>query len=212
MSTPEKRMPHGQGEASAEDKTERRDIATSAATTTGAERLVLTRAECNDLAKNARLRGSVAKADAKARGAQQLADFEIALDHQYPANHPSWAAMIAEAKASVAVVQAKLATQCDELGIPKPFRPHFDAYWSGRGENAHKERRAELRRIAQTVVEANVKKTCLEIDRSLANIQTRLLSGLVLSADARACLESLPSIAELLPAPTLASVELLAQG
>lgn len=184
---------------------ERDDAPTSAATRT------MTSAERAELGKLLRLRGTVAKADAKARGAEQLAIVEQQLATKYLENDPIWRELTAEGEAAIRAINAQLAAKCDARGIPATFRPGLSIYWNSRGENAARERRAELRTVAQRVVEANVKRACVEVDRTVAALQTQLLSGAMVSPDGRAFLDALPPIESLLPAPTLEAIERIAQ-
>jgi hypothetical protein len=172
---------------------------------------VMSSAERTELGKLLRLRGTVAKSDAKERGAEQLAIVEQQLAAKYLEDDPIWRELTAEGEAAIRAINAKLAAKCDARGIPATFRPGLSVYWSARGENAARERRTELRTVAQRVVEANVKRACVEVDRAVAGLQTQLLSGAILSTDGRTFLDALPPIEALLPAPTLESIERIAQ-
>lgn len=44
----------------------------------------------------------------------------------------------------------QIAERCRKLGISERFRPRLEVHWYRRGENALKDRRAELCKVAQT--------------------------------------------------------------
>ena len=106
-----------------------------------------------------RQRECVAKADAAEYAATLMADFEAKLAAVYqPEDDPVWEKIHEAADKAVAEANARILEVCRELGIPKKFAPGIRAGWYGRGENASSERRAELRRVAKTEIEARVKK------------------------------------------------------
>ena len=74
----------------------------------------------------------------------------VRLCHEWPRAIEVWSAAADSGRKAIEIAQATVDDRCEELGIPKRFRPSIQAVWSGRGENAVKSRRDELRRVAQT--------------------------------------------------------------
>jgi hypothetical protein len=92
------------------------------------------------------------------------------------------------------------------MGMSEEFRPRLVAQWYGRGENALRERRAELRKAAQTKIAAMGKAAKTTIDHRVAHLLTQLAADALESAEARAFLESMPLIDEMMPRITLQGI------
>ena len=167
----------------------------------------MTQGERTELSKLVRIRARVAKADVDALAARHLADVEAELAARYSANHDAWAEITAEAKAAVAAADAKIAERCRALGIRDEFRPAISISWWDRGENADKNRRAELRKIAETELACRAKSAKVEIQRYEATQLTHLAAGALASDEARAFLEAMPTPAELMPPVALLALE-----
>jgi hypothetical protein len=159
----------------------------------------MTAAERQELGKLVRLNAKVAKDDAEARGKWMLADVEAKLAARYKAEDEFWADITETAEKAVAEADAALAAVCHARGISEDFRPKMILGYFPRGENASPERRAELRKVAQTEVAARVKEACVEIDRQAAQQLTRITQAGLTSEEARAFLASMPSPEKLLP-------------
>jgi hypothetical protein len=165
--------------------------------------VVMTQAERTELAKVVRLRAKVAKDEVCHQEALLLADVEAQLSAKYSVSDEAWADLTGQAAAVVAAADAEIAKRCLAMGIREEFRPRLVAQWYGRGENALKERRAELRKAAQTKIAAMGKAAKIKIDHRVAHLLTQLAAGALESAEARAFLESMPSIDEMMPRITL---------
>jgi len=170
----------------------------------------MTSVERAELGKLLRLRGKVAKEDLKARGAEQMALVERQLCARYTAGAAAWREIAAAADAAVKAADAAVAERCRALGIPAAFRPGLGLSWYSRGENAEAGRRSELRLLARAEIDARVKRALVEVDRSVSSLTTQLLAGAVVSDSGKEFLAALPSIDQLLPAPTLADIERIA--
>jgi hypothetical protein len=166
----------------------------------------MTAAERQELGKLVRLNAKVAKDDAEARGKWMLADIEAKLAARYKIEDEAWADITAAAEQQVAEADAALAALCRARGIPEDFRPGLHLSWYNRGENASKERRAEIRKVAQTHVAARVKEAQVEIDRQAAQQLTAITRTGLTSEEARGFIEAMPKPEELLP--PLGSLEL----
>jgi hypothetical protein len=167
----------------------------------------MTRAERLELARLVRLRASVAKKDAEQRQAQLLADVEEQLAARYQANHAAWADVHELADKVVAAADAEIARRCRELGIREDFRPSLSLGWYSRGENADRNRRGELRKVAQVRLEAATRAAKVEIDRQAAALLSELASGALESDAARGFLEAMPSIDDLMPPLTIDALD-----
>lgn len=167
----------------------------------------MTRAERDHLTKLVNRRTRLARQDIEARQAQLLADVESQLAAQYGLRHEAWADVTERAKKAVAEADAEIAVRCRELGIPENFRPSINVSWYGRGENADRDRRAELRKVAVTKLEASARAAKLEIERSALNLHTQLVAGALESSDSQAFLDAMPTVEQLMPRLALPELE-----
>jgi hypothetical protein len=168
----------------------------------------LSNAERERLLKVARLREKVAKSAASERSARLLADFEqqLASTYRFDSNE-IWLQAVKAADDACAIAAKTIDEECERLGIPKRFRPRlYGAQWHGRGENAVRERRVELRRVAQTRIAAIEKKARQEIERISSEVQIELLAH-GMSEHARQLLETLPKVDAMMPALQVEDIE-----
>jgi len=159
----------------------------------------MTSSERAELSKVVRLRAKVAKDEIGQREARLVADFEAKLAAKYDAQDEAWAELTKEAERHIAAVDAEIAKRCRDLGVPDAFRPSIAVSWYGRGANAQKERRAELRQVARTEIEARGKKAKVEIDRHAVDLLTQLAAGALGTDDAKQFLASMPKLEALMP-------------
>ena len=168
---------------------------------------MMTAREREELAKLTRRREAVAKTTAKQRSAELLADVEQSLAAQFKADAAVWREITSAAAEAVAEADAKIAALCKDGGVPESFRPGLNLQWHSRGENASKERRNELRKVASTRIEALQQAAFAEIERRSVEIQTAILAGGLESEDAKAFLESMPQPAQLMPSIDVRELE-----
>jgi hypothetical protein len=167
----------------------------------------LSNAERERLLRAARLREKVAKSAATERSAKLMADFEQQLASVYSFDQQEvWAKAAQSIKEAVEAANRTIADDCEQLGIPERFRPSVAWGWHGRGENASRERRVELRRVAQTRIAAIEKQARTEIDRISSEVQIELLAH-GLSPTALALLEQMPKVDQLMPTLQVEEVE-----
>lgn len=167
----------------------------------------LSNAERERLLKVARLREKVAKAAATERSAKLLADFEQQLASIYSFDtNEVWSKAVAVAKAAETQAGDAIDAECEQLGIPEKFRPGLAINWYGRGENASRERRVELRRVAQTRIQAIEKTARHEIERTYSEAQIELLAH-GMSEYARQLLDKMPRVDEMMPALNVQEIE-----
>jgi hypothetical protein len=161
----------------------------------------MTKGEREDLQRLIRQREKALKSAARQRSAELLADFETQMGQEYSFDQDEiWAAAAKAAEVEVAKAQARVAARCAELGIPKRFAPTLDLCWQHRGwENGVASRRKELRRVAETRIEAIEQKAIVEIEMSSVEAQTKIAAAGLTSAAAASFLEGLPSVETLMP-------------
>jgi hypothetical protein len=142
----------------------------------------MSKSEREDLQRLVRQREKVLKSAAKQRSAELIADFENQMGQAF-------------------------AARCRELGIPAQFAPSLNFGWMPRGhENAVSQRRAELRRMARTQIEAIERKAITEIEVQCLEAQTQLALAGLTSQAALAFVEKLPSIETLMPKLSFAEI------
>src|SRR5215217_6653965 len=151
-----------------------------------------------ELAALMRRRERVAKTDAKQLAKERRADVEAKLATEFAAADERWAVMVAKAQVKVAEANEAIREIVVAAGFPPQFAPSLQMHWQNRGENHDPQRRAELRRVAQTRIEALLEAANAEIEKKSVAAQETLLAG-GLSAAAAAALIEMPSIEELLP-------------
>ena len=107
----------------------------------------------------------------------------------------------------VAKANKEIEQRCADLEVPERLRPGLGLYWSPRGENGTAARRAELRKVAQSRVDAEAKKAKHHIDVAAQEVLERLMMGALESAEARAFLELMPTAESLMAPISLPALE-----
>lgn len=167
----------------------------------------MTKGEREDLLRLVRQREKVFKSAAKQRSAELLADFENQMGQQYSFDQDDvWREANRQAKQEVAKAQEKVAARCVELGIPARFAPELNVHWYSRGENAAKERRQELRTMAKTRIDEIERKAITQIEVQSLHAQEQIAIHGLTSAAAKAFINSLPPVEEIMPKLTFAEV------
>ena len=168
----------------------------------------MTKSEREDLAKLIRNREKVMKSAARERSAELLAEFEQQMASVYSYDQDEvWKSATEAAAAAVADAQQAITERCSELGIPARFAPNVEFSWRGRGENAIKDRRTELRAVAKSRIEAIEKSACTKIEMLCLDAQSQILAHGLTSAAAIAFFDALPKVEVLMPPLEMASVE-----
>jgi hypothetical protein len=172
---------------------------------------IMDKNERHDLLVVMRQREKVALAEAEAFKATLLAQFEQKVAAIYlPSDHPVWAQAHEKARRAGEEAQATIRATLKELGIPERWAPRLSVDWEGRGENASKRRREELRRVATTEAERRCKDAIAKIRAASVSAQERVVASGLSSEAARAMLDALPTVTELVPALELEGIERLA--
>jgi hypothetical protein len=168
----------------------------------------ISKGEREDLQRLIRQRERVLKSAAKQRSAELLADFENQMGSEFSFDDDAvWQRAAQEAETELNKAKQKVSARCRELGIPARFAPTLDLRWVHRGyDNLIERRRAKLRRMAQTKIEAIEKKAATEIELSCLQAQTELAVAGLTSKAAHAFLNKLPDIETLMPRLSFAQV------
>src|ERR1700722_14931477 len=169
---------------------------------------MMTRSEREDLQRLVRPREKVLKSAAKQRSSELVADFENQLGQEYSFDQDEiWRQAAEAAKREVKKAQTIVSARCRELGIPNRFAPSLNLVWSARGyDNSVDRRKAELRRMAQTQIEAVERKAVTEMDLSCLKAQEQIAVAGLSSDAARQFIDALPSIERLMPVLSFAEV------
>ncbi len=114
---------------------------------------------------------------------------------------------MAAAKRQMVETNKQIAEECERLGIPKQFAPQAECHWYGRGENAVRQRRDELRKAAKAEIASREAQAKATIARRSVEAQEALLVTGLASAEARALFERLPTVETLMPPVKLAEIE-----
>ncbi len=161
----------------------------------------MTKGEREDLQRLIRQREKVLKSAAKQRSSELLADFENQLGSIYSFDDDAvWKEAARIAGEEAAKADAKVAARAAQLGIPKDFAPKCSFSWYGRGENGVEKRRIELRKMAATRISAIEAKAITEIELGCLEAQTSIAASGLTSEAARAFLDHLPKLEDLMPA------------
>lgn len=170
----------------------------------------MSKTERDELSRLLRARSRLAKSVIDQRVAELLADAERQLATEYKIDDDAWRHLTAAATQAVKSADAELARTCHALGIPQEFRPSLSVSWWKRGENAWKERRAELRRVVQTRLDAMAREARVVIESKVLEGLTMLAAGALKSAEAREFLASMPTVEMLMPALDISALGPLA--
>lgn len=170
----------------------------------------MTKQERAELTSLIRKREKVLKLHAAERSAAMLAEFENQIVQAYSYDQDEvWKRLAEEARAAVEGARAEIAKRCEALGIAREFAPDMSVHWHGRGQNAVKERRDELRRAAKSRIDALEREAITNIEKMSLEAQTQVIASGLVSDDAQKFLKELPDMALLMPPIDLGSVQTL---
>lgn len=173
----------------------------------------MTRQERRDLVHLTQQRERLARAQAAHRSSELIADFEAQLASAYSFDQDAtWREAFLAAESVVRDAQGVAAARCEELGIPAIFAPSINVYWSGRGQNTARERRAELRAAAKARIAEMERAARVAIEGASLRVQEQLLADGLTSDAARTFLAAMPTAEALMPPLILGDVALLRAG
>jgi hypothetical protein len=167
----------------------------------------MTVAERTELARWIRSRSKVKKTSAEAVIAERMAEYTAQVAAVYDAEDTHWRELSLEASARIEQLDKELAKRCEQLGVLPKFRPRLELDWRSRGENASKQRRAELLGVAKAEVEAQVLRAHAQIEREECELIGKIVRDGLETQKAIAFFESLPGIDELIPRLPLSNFE-----
>jgi len=172
--------------------------------------MAMTKGERDQLLQLIKKREKVMKVKAAERSAALLAEFDAqsAKIHHWDED-AVWARVREEAEKAVASAQEAIQARCRELGIPVEFAPGLHVYWTGRGQNASRERRGELRRAAISKIEAIEKEAISKIESMSLDAQTQIVAHGLESDAAKAFLEAMPLLETLMPPVVMTEIQSL---
>jgi hypothetical protein len=167
-------------------------------------KVTMNKSERDDLARLARQRAKLAKADAAQREKILLAEIEDLIAAEFAARDELWAEAVAIAEEAAVKANGQIAAQCALLGIAAKHAPGLELRWRSRSsELADSGRRSEVCKLAEKRLAALTAAARLEIDRRLLATETALIAPSLESEDARAFLAAMPSAEQLMPSLSL---------
>lgn len=145
-------------------------------------------------------RSRVFKIEVEEWAAKLRADAEAQVARIYHWDeHEVWQQAKQEADKVVEEANKRIAAVAEELRIPRQFAPSIDCHWYGRGENAVKERRKELRIAANARIDAMLVERKRQIEKdTLARLMDVSTHGLQSEA-AQAFLKEMPNWELIMP-------------
>jgi hypothetical protein len=146
-------------------------------------------------------REHVLKSAAKQRSAELVADFESQIASKYAFDDDVvWQEVAKATEQIISKAKLQIAARCHELHIPAEFAPTLELEWRTRGcDNLVERRKAELRRVAKSQIEAMEKKAILEIEMQSLDAQTQIAASGLSSAASQSFIAQLPTIEKLMP-------------
>jgi hypothetical protein len=136
----------------------------------------------------------------RAYRATLMADFEKKIAARYkPADHPVWRNLHEAACRFEAEADEKMRAVCRQHDVPEAWGPRINFSWYDRGESASAQRRAELRKIAVTEAERRTAVAEAELKRRSVDAQEAIIMQGITSEAARALIQSLPTVEQLMP-------------
>jgi hypothetical protein len=159
----------------------------------------MSRTERDDLGRVARMRLKVAKAKVEQRKKELRADVEAKLSAIYQADHEKFARLTARMGEKEKEWRQEAAAISREEGILERFAPQPSVSWYGRGENASRERRAELRKAAYACIDAKGAAALTELEARTADVLTLLIADGLQSDEAKQFLDQIPTVEQLMP-------------
>ncbi len=171
----------------------------------------MNRRDREQLAQVAKMRSRVAKSSIEQRELVLKSQIEDELKALFDAEEE-----LANKAASVAVAEAQradnaLQERLAEYEIPEHLRPHLRAEMIENEVMGKRrtiaQRRMELSNIANTRIKALGAQAKVEIDTQCANTVTALIAGGLSGDEAQVFLDSMPTIDQLMLAPSVAELE-----
>jgi hypothetical protein len=161
----------------------------------------MSKGERDQLIRVVRGRARQAEREAEARERVLLAEVQDQLTAEFDAHDALWADAVKAAEEAAAKANAQIQAACADLGIPAKDAPHLGLGWSARSpEYSDRNRRAELRKLAETRLAALTKTAKAAIRSAALDAEEKLILDGLQSDAARALFESMPTVEQIMPA------------
>lgn len=168
----------------------------------------LARHETHDLSMIIKDRTKVLEAHTDEQAKACLADFEKKLSTIYSYDEDEvWKRATEDAMVEVKKCQDRIDARCQKLGIPKDLSPQLVLSWEGRGQMKTEQRRAELRRVARSEVEAMKASAVTKIRKQSLDLRTQVVAMGLLTPEATMFLESLATVEEAMKSIDFGAIE-----
>jgi len=166
----------------------------------------LTQKDRDALLKLANERREVAKTTARRRTADVMAQFEVELQTFHERKDNETFARVTEIL-GIAVSRAReeVDKECERLGIPSRFRPRINVGWNPGGMMAAD--RKLMLEIAKKQAAAQQMRAYEQIEQAVVMAKTKIVAASFDAGVAMNVLNSLPSIEQLIPPMSFASIE-----
>lgn len=173
----------------------------------------MTKGERMELGALIRKREKVMRAQAEERSAALLAEFEAQSSKEFAWDEdPVWEQAFTAVRQAIDEGNREIDKRCEQLGIPKEFRPAILSTWIGRRENGVKQRQDELRRTAKAKIEALERAAISKIEKLSLGAQTEIIASGLESEAAQTFLKSMPAMDVLMPPIQLDEIQSLLQS
>jgi hypothetical protein len=164
----------------------------------------MTSREREQLIRLVKARARQAEREAEMREKVLLAEVQNELTAEYERHDALWADAVTVAEEVAAKANAEIAAACVDLGIPARHAPRIETYWRARSPDySDRNRRAELRKLAETRLAALTKTAKTAIQGAALEAETQLVMGGLQSGEAQQTLASMPTVEQLMPPLTL---------
>jgi hypothetical protein len=164
----------------------------------------MTNADRQSLIRIAKGRAKQAEREAEMQEKILIVEVLDLMTAEYAARDELWSDAVAIAEEAAAKANTQIQLRCAELGIPPKRAPQLHLNWSARsGEFVNRDRRGELRKLAESKAAAVTKTAKTAIQASALDIEERLVLGGLQTDEAREVIASMPTVADLMPALSL---------
>ena len=164
----------------------------------------MTKADRDALIRIAKARAKQAEREAETQEKILIVEVLDLMTAEFEARDQMWADATAIAEEAATKANVQIQARCAELGIPPRYAPQLELGWRSRSlEFANRDRRGELRKLAEARAAAVTKTAKTAIQASALDIEERLVLGGLESEQAREVIASMPTVADLMPALTL---------
>jgi hypothetical protein len=164
----------------------------------------MTNADRQALIRIARARAKQAEREAETQEKILIVEVLDLMTAEYAARDELWSDAVAIAEEAAAKANTQIQLRCAEVGIPPKHAPQLHLNWAARsGEFVNRDRRGELRKLAEAKAAAVTKTAKTAIRASALDIEERLVLGGLQTDEARDIIASMPTVADLMPALSL---------